>query len=131
MKIAGLNINNVRYADGRSDSKHWRKIAKIRNEVSRSIGRRDLKIIFKTIVVIKNNVMQYQNKQLGKYSHNRWLLYHRNQEEDRNSKTGFHKTNHNNQQKVLKTQVWTTLTYGCETQTFNKKERDKMEAFEM
>ena len=33
--------------------------------------------------------------------------------------------------RALKTYVWSTLTYGCETWTLNKEALDKLEAFEM
>ena len=33
--------------------------------------------------------------------------------------------------RALKTYVWSTLTYGCETWTLSKEAQDKLEAFEM
>ena len=158
IRIGGVNINNIRYADDTvliADTKE--KLQKLLDEVNRESERYGLKINIKkteTLVVTKSDTVPTCNitinntaiKQVYSFTYLGSTITSdaRCITEIRKrigiAKTSFQKirtllcnlkVNMKTRMRALKTYVWSTLTYGCETWTLSKEAQDKLEAFEM
>ena len=158
IKIGGVNINNIRYADDTvliADTEE--KLQKLVDEFNRISETYGLKINIKkteTMVVTKSDTVPACNITINNTSikqANSFIYLGSTITSDARciteirkrigiAKTSFQKMrtllcnikiNMKTRMRALKTYVWSTLTYGCETWTLNKEAQDKLEAFEM
>lgn len=158
IKIGGVNINNVRYADDTvliaDTTDKLQNLVNIVNETSELYGLKINKKKTETMVITKSkdipalnikinntNIKQVNNfKYLGSTMTSDGRSTTEIKKRIGIAKTAFQKMrplltnlklNIKTRIRALKTYVWSTLTYGCETWTQNKEIQDRLEAFEM
>ena len=157
LKVGGVNINNIRYADDTvliADSEE--KLQNLVNAVNRKSEEYGLRINKKkteTLVIAKTgnptcnikinneNIKQVDSfKYLGSLITTDGKCIKEVRTRIGMAKTSFHKMkallcnlkiNIKTRIKALKSYIWAVLTYGCESWTLNQEALEKLEAFEM